>query len=59
MTDKERKFLEEAGLLHPAQGMLLEDSRPLLPNCVEYYQTLEEIAKKVVDDIFEAINDKV
>lgn len=47
MTDKERKILEEAGLLYP------------VPNCVEYYQTIEEIAKEVADSIWEAINNKV
>jgi len=47
MTDKERKVLEEAGLLYPA------------PNCVDYYQTVQGIAKEVADRIWEAINNKV
>ena len=47
MDNKERKFLEEAGLLYPT------------PNCVEYYQVVKAIADEVVQRIFEAMSNPV
>lgn len=46
MTDKERKTLEDAGLY-------------LRPNCVDYNQKVQAIAKEMADRIWKAINDKV